>query len=200
MLDRYGRIILMAAVLALMALPARALARHDGFGHDDDDRFYFPGFYHHDRGLHLGWYKHHHRFDRDDFVVCDEDGDDCRPVRRRFPPFGQPLRFRGLSGTPDRGLLAERANLVFALNSAQAQYYAALQRGDRRGAKHYLHAVQKLEGQVAALDSQVGAFPGYDPAYYYGTSAIPGAYGVYPLNPTAAAVTALIPLLQAVHP
>lgn len=201
MLNRYARIVLMAAALALMAVPARALAHDHGFGDDDDFRF-SPRFARHDRGLHLGWYKHHrhgrHYFQTD----CDEDDDDCRPLLRRFPPFAvQPLSFRGLSGASESGLLAERANLVYALNSAQAQYVAALQRGDRRGAKHYLHAVQKLQAQVAGLDSRIGAFPGHNPAYY-ATPAIPGALGagVYPLDPTTAAVSALIPLLQIVHP
>lgn len=193
MLDRYGRIILMAAVLALMALPARALARDNDHGlfHDDDGlRLGFPG---HDQGRHLGWFKHRRH------IVCDEDGDDCRPPRRFVPPFGlQPSGFRGFNATPQAGRLAERANLVYALNSARAQYYAALRRGDRRGAKHLLNAVRKLEAQVGALDSRIAPPSAYGPAYY----AIPGAVdpGLYPLDPTTRAAAALIPLLQLVRP
>jgi hypothetical protein len=100
----YGLLALVVA-LVVLAMPMKAMARdHDGW--------------HHDHGNHWGWYKHHggygyrgygyHHHDHDWYehhgyggyaygyggypenMVCDYDGDDCRPVPLMTVPWGYP--------------------------------------------------------------------------------------------------------------
>ena len=84
--------------------------------------------------------RENHRFgfdrarDRDDF--------------RRF----RPSYFNG----QNYGLIQSRNQYVYARDSARAQYYAAVARGDRDGARHLFNAWQARERDVVSLNARIG--------------------------------------------
>ncbi len=132
---------------------------------DDDDRWE-----HHDRGKHRGWYKHNHERLRPNGagMLCDDDGDYCVPN-----PNAQNY---GSYNPNQASLIAQRNQMLYNLDSAKAQYYAAMQRGDRDGAKHYVNAMRAQQNQLASLNQQLGlaasagvssSAPYYAPPSYY---------------------------------
>lgn len=103
----YGFLALVFA-LVLLATPIRAMAHdHDGWRHDHGNHW---GWYKHHGGYGYGWHPghlHHHDYDwwyahhpygsyaygyggYPGNMVCDYDGDDCRPVPLMTVPWGYP--------------------------------------------------------------------------------------------------------------
>src|SRR5207249_8725934 len=112
--------------LVLCAVVFSLLAPTKGFSDDDD-------WGHHNHGRHLGWYKHHHERLRPNGsgMLCDDDGDYCVPDPN--------ARNYGAYDANRSSLITQRNQMLYNLDSAKAQYYAAIQRGDHNGAKHYIN-------------------------------------------------------------
>ena len=136
-----------------------------------------------------------HERDRDDYPaqVCDEDGDDCRPVPQYrcdedgddctrdgqgYAPQYQGYRPQYNGGAPSYyggrpDLLAERQQLTAQLDYAQAQFHAARASGDRKLSARWATYIKNLNHSLAALDGRAAgvaySFPGHmiapPPAY-----------------------------------
>jgi len=104
---------------------------------------------------HFGWFNGRNnqddfradrRYDTDDFRANRyDDKDNFRAYRyQRVNPYN------GYSTGTYTPYYSSNSSLLYAQQSAQVQYQAALARGDRRGAKHLANALRKLNGQVGA--------------------------------------------------
>ena len=131
------------------------------------------------------WYSHHEP-DRDDYpLVCDEDGDDCRPATQyrcdedgddcEYYSEGYEPRYRTYRPEYDSAvpayyrsrpdLLAERQQLIAQLDYAQAQFHAARASGDRKLSARWATYIKQLNHSLAALDTRAAgaadSIPGY---------------------------------------
>lgn len=139
------------------------------------------------------------RGDVDDYrLLCDGDRDDCRP-NPAFNPFEGQYGAAPYYG--GQGSYYGQAP-SYAVQQWKALYDAAVARGDRLGAKHYLNALRAAQRQQAAsgnLFSPTGLYAPYygsvAPSYY-----APSAYQYGAANPNLAAVLSTLPLLQQMVP
>ncbi len=146
--------------LALLSTPLRAAAHDNRFNH---------------RGRNWGYDNRHHGHDRDEFGMRSDrdrddreqqsgdwrgDRDDRRPSRNYSGGVPSGYYNPGYSaGNPAvEGLLGTRASLIDADASAREQYQAAIQRGDRVGAKHLFNAINKLDHQVSGVNSKLAGY------------------------------------------
>jgi hypothetical protein len=169
MFKKFGISLVLTLITLCLVLPTRALS-------DDDDEYE-----HHDRGRHRGWYKHERE---QNALQCDEDGDYCVP-NPRGSYYSSPYGYTSAQAS----LVAQRNNLLYKTQGAQADYYAALQRGDRNGAKHFLNAIRGDQRALSSINTQLGisanAGIGSTEPYYNPYSAPPPAYNYNP-NPAPA--------------
>jgi hypothetical protein len=149
----------------------------------------------------------HREPDQDDQFRCDEDGDDCEPVRQfqspepYLPPVAAPrLQFGpGLVATPY--LLQQRNQFASLRHDALGYYGRDLRQGNRGGANYWIRKVKDYDYRIAALNRliarQSGQGSNYGRGYsyiaaptdYYGGSATPYGY-----SPDAVTST-LLPML-----
>jgi len=157
MITKIGKAVTVIAALALLAIPARALAHEEGEFHHGRGR---------DQGRHLGWDKHHNDGDRDDRPMrCDKDGDDCRPnpyfEGYRSDRYGDRSNDRyGNSSNCQYGNDAQwqhRRALVNQDRTDRARYRAALARGDKKAQKHYLKQLNSTDKQLGMTQQQINA-------------------------------------------
>jgi hypothetical protein len=176
------------AGLAMLALPATALAGH----HRDWDDNPRP-FARHNQGWHRGWFKHRgdavrpvwedgdergHFYPRyqPPAALCDDDGDDCRPVNQGYgdddDDYGPPLSYYQAEPPASYGLLQRRDWLI--RRRQRAAYMLSLMR-----ARHNGHAARRMEMVLRSLDARIGrdnrlgaggrylspSGPYYNPAY-----------------------------------
>jgi hypothetical protein len=176
------------AGVAMLALPVTALAGHHHDGDDNPRPFAW-----HDQGWHRGWAKHHgyearpvwadddehchfRPRDRGPAVLCDGDGDDCRPAYGRDEDdddYGFPLSYYQAEPPAGYGFAQKRQWL---LQRRQRAIYMM----QRMRARHDTRAASRMAGVVRSLDARLarrGAI-GY-PAPYYNTAYDPN-YGTYP--------------------
>jgi hypothetical protein len=139
--------------------------------------------------------------DRDDYppVVCDEDGDDCRPVAQyrcdedgdacgrygqedlRYERYSQPY-----SGVPSyyngrSDLLAQRQRIIARLDYAQAQFHAARASGDRKLSARWATYIKNLNHSLAAFDARA-ARAAYGAYNHPGYAAAPPPISPYPYS------------------
>ncbi len=134
MTRKFGSVFGAIATLAVLVVPGRALAHEPRLVSDDDQCEFHESD--HGHGRHLGRYKRHHEPDADDYpIVCDEDGDDCRPNsyfngRYSYPSqHGNPARYQYSN------LAHQRLQLINNDRWLTAQYEAARARGDKKAQK-----------------------------------------------------------------
>ncbi len=139
------------------------------------------------------------RGDADDYrLLCDGDRDDCRP-NPAFNPFEGQYGAAPYYG--GQGSYYGQAP-SYAVQQWKALYDAAVARGDRLGAKHYLNALRAAQRQQAASGNLFPPTGLYAPSYgsvapsYYA----PSAYQYGAANPNLAAVLSTLPLLQQMVP
>jgi hypothetical protein len=207
-----GKKILSAlAGLAMLTLPTAALAGHH---HDGDDSRPYAW---HDHGWHRGWDRHHDDWRRDEWrhfdhpaenhnLVCDADGDDCRPAygyegygwrHPANPYYG--TGYYGAPITPYAGpanaanpqnyrsrLLQRRAQTVAMINRMRA-------RGDSRAAARLADQLNRIDASLRTVNRRNGAFApasayvppvtSYQPGYnWFGQSAYAPAYNPNPIG------------------
>lgn len=182
--------------LAMLALPASALAGHH---HDGDDQG--RPYAWHDQGWHNGWAKHR---DRDDFrPACqgrryyqpqqsqpfawhhEPDADDYYSANRGYSG-GNGYNYDGLAngnanGNPSQqlaSLTARRQQALVTMNRLRAQH-------DSRGAGRMATQIQNLNNQIARLNGG-RANSGYGYGSGYLNSYVPATNYVVPVNPYAA--------------
>ena len=88
---------------------------------------------------------------RSDFL-CDEDGDYCAP-NPNGGYYGPALK--GYERTQTL-LMNQRNAILDGAGTARSEYYAALQRGDHSGARHYLNALRADERELANANVRLG--------------------------------------------
>ncbi len=178
MIKKIGKAFTVIAALALLAMPAQALAHEEGEFHHGRG---------HDRGRHLGWYKHHQDNDLDDYAkLCDSDGDDCRPNPYfegyrydRYP--GQSSYLYGNPSNYWYGNNAQswrRRSLVNQDRVDRARYRAALARGDKKAQEHYLKQLNSTDRLLGMTQQQIngGMLPyanGYQASQGFGNGMVP---------------------------
>jgi hypothetical protein len=168
--------------LAMLALPATALAHGRHGDHDWDNWHRAPAWTsHRDHGWHRGWWKHH---DDDDWKHEHHyQYHYRRPIEAR-PFYAPPGLYNGYGNSSQLSYLLQRRD------AAWANYRAARARGDK-GAEHRLgRTIQSLSNQIRRdnggrnLKSTYGYLPPanysynrfYSPPYY--------AQGYSPLGAT----------------
>jgi hypothetical protein len=149
-------------------------------------------------------------------LACDPDGDDCHTVRLPgASSYSQPYSYDSYSQPysyePDYGYgyngYSGNSSLLYSRASAQAQYNAAVARGDRNGAQHLANALRKLDKQIGASNAQAGYGANtYNQGYYNpGYNNSYRSHNQYPsYNPYGAnaglnangSATVLLPMLQ----
>jgi hypothetical protein len=187
---------LLAAVVALavLAMPMKALAHdHQGWHHDHGNH---RGWYKHQGGYggygygeHPGHWHHH---DHDWYehrgyggygygygyggypgnMVCDYDGDDCRPVPFMSAPWSPGYYgpgsyygsgYYGSGYTPNTGKLIQlQQTMSQRLNANQALYQAAMGQGNYALANK---AAARMQNQSATLSAANAMLNGAAPAY-----------------------------------
>jgi hypothetical protein len=186
--------------LLVLTMPVNALAG----GHHDFDSDDARPFAWHDQGRHRGWFKHQGHIG----AIEDEDEDEDECEHRLAPPYrGSSVR-RYYGGRSD--LAARRRQLLVQLDNAQAQFYKARIRGQRKLSARWASYIHYLNQQISGIDAEAGY--GYAPPVY--ASAPPAdylpspyggdpysSYGAYPygsgpMNPVVSSL--LGPMLGAV--
>ena len=178
MIKKIGKALTVIAALALLAVPARALA------HDEEGEFHGRGPAH---GRHLGWDKHRHDNDLDDYAkLCDRDRDDCRPNPYfegyrydRYPDqsnyrYGNPSNYWYGKNAPSQ----RRQSLVNQDRVDRARYRAALARGDKKAQEHYLKQLNSTDKLLGMTQQQIngGMLPyanGYQASQGIGNGMVP---------------------------
>ena len=140
-----------------------------------------------------GWRSHHRDWDHDHDGWRwrhrgwnDHDADDAWRYRGRqgwngyqsntAPYYGNynngynPYTYNSNTPVPYNG----QPSLIYAQQSAQAQYNAAIARGDTNGAKHYANALAKINAQLSAL-----GYSGNAGAYYNGYTGVSPFAGIF---------------------
>jgi hypothetical protein len=211
--------------LAMLTLPASALAGHNHRDWDDNPR----PFARQDQGRHRGWLKHqgygrpvyapNEDEDEEDeqsrfrpqlmppAVSCDEDGDDCEPVYQGYSEgyeYGSPISYYRVEPRSGYSLIQQRDWLI--QRRQRAYYVLGLMRAryDGRAARRISTVIHSIDARIAR-DNHLLAGGGYlpTPAPYYGAAAYPNylansrAYNPnYPANPNLNALTTMVrPLL-----
>ncbi len=189
--------------LAMLTLPAGALAGHHHRDGDDNPR----PFAWHDQGWHRGWLKHQGYGrpawgyarpieDEDDedeqshfrpqpmppAVSCDEDGENCQPLNQDYSDgneYGPPISYYEAEPPSDYSLIQQRDWLI--QRRQRAYYVLGLMRArhDGRAARRILTVIHSIDARLAR-DNQLLAGGGYlpTPAQYYGAASNPN----YPAN------------------
>jgi hypothetical protein len=184
--------------LAMLTLPASALAGHHHRDWDDNPR----PFAWHDQGWHRGWLNHQGYArpaysrpieDEDDededeqsrfrpqpmppAVSCDEDGDDCEPVNQGYSEgyeYRSPISYYGVEPPSGYSLIQQRDWLI--QRRQRAYYVLGLMRArhDGRAARRIVTVIDSIDARIAR-DNQPLAGGGYlpTPAPYYGAASNP---------------------------
>lgn len=210
--------------LAMLTLPASALAGHNHRDWDDNPR----PFARQDQGRHRGWLKHqgygrpvyapNEDEDEEDeqsrfrpqlmppAVSCDEDGDDCEPVYQGYSEgyeYGSPISYYRVEPRSGYSLIQQRDWLI--QRRQRAYYVLGLMRAryDGRAASRISTVIHSIDARIAR-DNHLLAGGGYlpTPAPYYGAAAYPNylansrAYNPnYPANPNVNPLTMVGQLL-----
>jgi hypothetical protein len=210
--------------LAMLTLPASALAGHNHRDWDDNPR----PFARQDQRRHRGWLKHqgygrpvyapNEDEDEEDeqsrfrpqlmppAVSCDEDGDDCEPVYQGYSEgyeYGSPISYYRVEPRSGYSLIQQRDWLI--QRRQRAYYVLGLMRAryDGRAASRISTVIHSIDARIAR-DNHLLAGGGYlpTPAPYYGAASYPNylansrAYNPnYPANPNVNPLTMVGQLL-----
>jgi hypothetical protein len=186
------------AGLAILALPAAALAHHDHDG-DDGPRPYAW----HDQGRHHGWFKHREQYgrpgeDEDDqgehrrfrterraAFMCDGDGDDCEPNQRDWADkdYGPPISYSRAAPPASYNLVQERNWLLDRQRRAYSVLTQMRARHDRKAMRRISTVIHGLDTRIAR-DNQLLAdrYPSA-PVPNYPAQANPNYYSLSQANP-----------------
>ncbi len=177
MITKVGKALAVMGVLALLAMPARALA------HDEQSKSHHE--HKPDHGRHLGWDKHHHDGDRDEWYQGQRgqwhhegkqwqwkgyEGDEWYQGQRgHWYREGNRWQWRGDGGDRDydkdnrahhsmsSAQLQRRRALVNQDRTDRARYRAALKRGDKEAAEHYLKQLNSTDKLLGMTQQQINA-------------------------------------------
>ncbi|SRR5579875_667103 len=189
-----------AVAMLVLAMPIVAFA-HDGWHHDHGNHW---GWYKHHGGYGYGgydgyggggypgywdhhrheWWEHHRGYGYGGYpggMMCDEDGDDCRPAAPLSVPYGgmgylgsMPYNGSGLytpGYTRNMGKMMQlQQTLNQQLNANQALYQAAVAQGNYRLANKLATRMQYQAQTLNAANSFLGGaaprvYPGYPQTY-----------------------------------
>jgi len=205
--------------LAMLALPATALAGHHHDRDRDDNPRPFAG---HDHGWHRGWFKHQgdavrpawddddeqHHFRRryeQPAALCDDESDDYNQGYGDDDDYGPPLSY--YQGEPPAGYgLVQRRDWLIRRRQ-RAAYMMSLMR-----ARHDSRAALRMSGVLRSLDARIArgnrlgagggylspSAPYYNAAYNSNYPYDPNYQANYQTSPGLNALTSMVaPLLGA---
>ncbi len=162
MITKIGKALAVIGALALLAMPARALAQEGESRHEKqlDPERRLEKEHNKDRGRHLGWDKQHQDRDDDEWYQGQRGHwykEDNRWQWRAYGgdrdyDKGERARY-GMSPAE----LQRRQGLVNQDRMDRKRYRAALKRGDKEAAEHYLKQLNSTDKMLGMTQEQINA-------------------------------------------